>query len=61
VVDYFQLMSTGKKVESRQVEVSEFSRGLKVLARDLDVPVLALSQLNRSLESELTSGPCSRT
>jgi replicative DNA helicase len=50
VVDYLQLMSTGRKAENRQVEVSELSRGLKVLARDLDVPVVALSQLNRSLE-----------
>ena len=50
VVDYLQLMSTPKKAENRQVEVSELSRGLKVLARDLNVPVIALSQLNRSLE-----------
>jgi replicative DNA helicase len=50
VVDYLQLMSTLKKAENRQVEVAELSRGLKVLARDLDVSVLALSQLNRSLE-----------
>jgi replicative DNA helicase len=50
VVDYLQLMSTPKKSENRQVEVSELSRGLKILARDLDTPVMALSQLNRSLE-----------
>lgn len=50
VVDYLQLMSSPTKVESRQVEVSEFSRGLKVLARELECPVVALSQLNRQLE-----------
>lgn len=47
VLDYLQLMSSGKKVESRQQEVSEFSRSLKLLAKELDVPVIALSQLNR--------------
>src|SRR5579872_33006 len=57
VVDYLQLMSTGRRAESRQVEVSELSRGLKVLARDLDVPVLALSQLNRSLEYRADKRP----
>jgi replicative DNA helicase len=50
VVDYLQLMSTGRNVESRQVEVSELSRGLKILARELEVPVMTLSQLNRQLE-----------
>jgi replicative DNA helicase len=50
VVDYLQLMSSGKKVESRQQEVSEFSRALKLLAKELDVPVVAISQLNRSPE-----------
>jgi replicative DNA helicase len=50
VVDYLQLMSSPRRVESRQVEVSELSRGLKILARELDCPVLALSQLNRQLE-----------
>jgi replicative DNA helicase len=50
VVDYLQLMSTPRRAENRQVEVSELSRGLKILARDLDTPVMALSQLNRSLE-----------
>ncbi|MGA4670654.1 replicative DNA helicase [Propionibacteriaceae bacterium Y1923] len=50
VIDYMQLMSSGKKVESRQLEVSEFSRQIKLLAKELDVPVIALSQLNRGPE-----------
>ncbi len=50
VIDYLQLMSSSKKVESRQVEVSELSRGLKILARELDVPVVCLAQLNRQVE-----------
>ncbi len=47
VIDYLQLMTSGKKVESRQQEVSEFSRQLKLLAKELEVPVVAMSQLNR--------------
>ena len=51
VVDYLQLMTTpNRRAESRQVEVSELSRGLKILARELDAPVMTLSQLNRQLE-----------
>lgn len=50
VVDYLQLMTSGKKVESRQQEVSEFSRQLKLLAKELEVPVVAAAQLNRGPE-----------
>ena len=50
VIDYVQLMSSGKRVESRQQEVSEFSRALKLLAKELEVPVIAISQLNRGPE-----------
>ncbi|WP_436433943.1 replicative DNA helicase [Kocuria marina] len=57
VLDYLQLMSSGKKVESRQQEVSEFSRALKLLAKELDVPVVALSQLNRGSEQRQDKKP----
>ena len=50
VIDSLQLMTSGKAVESRQQEVSEFSRALKLLAKELEVPVVALSQLNRGPE-----------
>lgn len=50
IIDYLQLMSSSGNAESRQMEVSEMSRGLKILARELEVPVIALSQLNRQLE-----------
>lgn len=57
VIDYLQLMSSGKKVESRQQEVSEFSRALKLLAKELQVPVIALSQLNRGSEQRQDKKP----
>lgn len=57
VVDYLQLMSSGKRVESRQTEVSEFSRSLKLMAKELDVPVIAVSQLNRGPEQRVDKVP----
>ena len=57
VVDYLQLMSSGKRVESRQQEVSEFSRQLKLLAKELDVPLVAISQQNRGPESRTDKRP----
>lgn len=50
IIDYMQLMSSGRRVESRQLEVSEFSRQIKLLAKELEIPVIALSQLNRGPE-----------
>ncbi|MFI2487112.1 replicative DNA helicase [Promicromonospora kroppenstedtii] len=57
VIDYLQLMSSGKRVESRQQEVSEFSRSLKLLAKELEVPVIAISQLNRGAEQRSDKKP----
>lgn len=50
VIDYLQLMSGGGRIESRQQEVSEISRSLKILARDLHIPIIACSQLSRAIE-----------
>jgi len=57
VVDYLQLMHQKGKVESRQLEVSEISRSLKALAKELEVPILALSQLNRKVEERKGGRP----
>ncbi|MCL2394833.1 MAG: replicative DNA helicase [Acidimicrobiaceae bacterium] len=57
IIDYLQLMSSPKRVESRQQEVSELSRSLKLLAKELEVPVVALSQLNRGPEQRQDKKP----
>ena len=57
IVDYIQLMTGRANVESRQVEISEISRNLKILARELEVPVIGLSQLSRTLESRQDKRP----
>jgi replicative DNA helicase len=57
VIDYLQLMSGNKKSESRQQEVSELSRSLKLLAKELEVPVIAMSQLNRGAEQRTDKKP----
>ncbi|MDP9407780.1 MAG: replicative DNA helicase [Actinomycetota bacterium] len=57
IVDYMQLMSTNRRVESRQQEVSEMSRAMKLLAKELEVPVVAISQLNRGPEQRTDKRP----
>jgi replicative DNA helicase len=57
IVDYLQLMTSGSNPENRVQEVSQISRSLKVLARDLDVPILALSQLSRAVEQRHDKRP----
>jgi replicative DNA helicase len=50
VIDYLQLLRLGRKIESREQEISEISRSLKLMAMELDVPIVALSQLSREVE-----------
>ena len=57
VVDYLQLMSSPKRVESRQQEVSEMSRGMKLLAKEVECPVIAVAQLNRGPEQRTDKRP----
>jgi replicative DNA helicase len=57
VVDYLQLMTSGSNAENRVQEVSQISRALKVLARDLEVPIIALSQLSRAVEQRHDKRP----
>lgn len=57
IIDYLQLMQSGFKAENRQLEISEISRGLKALAKDLNIPIVALSQLSRAVENRTDKRP----
>ena len=62
IIDYLQLMSgSGRGGDSRQQEISDISRALKGVARELNVPVVALSQLSRAVENEMINGRCFQT
>ena len=57
VIDYLQLMKGDPRIQSREQQISDISRGLKALAKDLQIPVVALSQLNRGVESRQNKRP----
>lgn len=57
IIDYMQLMSAGMRLESREREISQISRSLKALAKELNIPVIALAQLNRAVESRTDKRP----
>jgi replicative DNA helicase len=60
IIDHIQLVAPSRRVENRVQEITEISKGLKVLAKELDVPVIALSQLSRGVDSRDDKRPCCR-
>lgn len=57
IIDYLQLMQSGERVENRNLEIGQITRGLKIMAKELDIPILLLSQLNRQLEGRSEKRP----